>query len=500
MSLALITLTVGAGGFGLLRLRELNGSASRMAARHAKVATAMQGVELIGENARVSMHLFLVGDPLEFDRQVAAQQQRSGEITALYETIAREFDEDAERTRFARIQGARAGYTHARSLAEMTLRQGHVAKAQAEFESTVHPLLDTYFASWNDLLAFEGVRMDEAAREAAMVYARARGWTAALIAMAAATGLFLAIVMTRQITKPIQAIAAAARKLEKGELTRVTTFSGGEIGDLARGFNLMGEAVAFRQQRLEREMTLAQNIQNALLPKNVVVPALELSAGIEPATEVGGDYYDILPTRDGCWFGMGDVAGHGLDAGLVMLMLQSAVTTLVRATPDAAPRSLVCAVNGVLYHNIRERMDKTMHATLVLLRFKDDGEVVFAGAHEDILVCRAKERRCEAIETVGTWVGGVATIEAATVDSRLRLDVDDLLVLFTDGFTEARNVEGALFGLDRLCREVERVCDQPVQEVRDHLFRAVHTWAHEIDDDLSLLIARRRVSAPVART
>ena len=62
-----------------------------------------------------------------------------------------------------------------------------------------------------------------------------------------------------------------------------------------------------------------------------------------PATEVGGDYYDVLPVPGGCWLGIGDVAGHGLNAGLIMLMIQCSVASLVRRDPNTSPSAALSA-------------------------------------------------------------------------------------------------------------------------------------------------------------
>ena len=89
------------------------------------------------------------------------------------------------------------------------------------------------------------------------------------------------------------------------------------------------------RERLEKEMEIAARIQTSILPRDVSVAGLEIAAAMQPATEVGGDYYDVVPVDDGCWLGIGDVAGHGLGTGLVMLMMQSGIGALARKLPDA---------------------------------------------------------------------------------------------------------------------------------------------------------------------
>ena len=216
------------------------------------------------------------------------------------------------------------------------------------------------------------------------------------------------------------------------------------------------------RERLTKEMEIAARIQSSILPRDVTVGGLEIAASMQAATEVGGDYYDVIPVDDGCWIGIGDVAGHGLPTGLVMLMMQSGFGALARKLPDASPRELLLALNAMLVDNVRARLGQYEHATLTLLRYRRDGSLTFAGAHEEILIRRAATGRCERIETPGPWVGAKRDISAGTVDSTARLHPGDLLVLYTDGLTEASADDGgARFGSDWLVALIRGARRQP---------------------------------------
>lgn len=249
------------------------------------------------------------------------------------------------------------------------------------------------------------------------------------------------------------------------------------------------------KERLEQELWLAERIQTSILPRDLNVLGLEIAATMLPATEVGGDYYDVLPTADGCWIGVGDVAGHGLRPGLVMMMLQSVVAALVRSNAEAAPREVLRTVNAVLYDNVRERLQQDEHATLCLIHYRKSGELVFAGAHEDMLVWRAATAQVEAIPTLGTWVGATRDIEEATQDCRAVLLDGDVLVLYTDGVIEAQNAQGEQFGLPRLMTEFERLGRESVAVIRDALCAAVREFMATQRDDIAILVARHRTPA-----
>jgi serine phosphatase RsbU (regulator of sigma subunit) len=245
-------------------------------------------------------------------------------------------------------------------------------------------------------------------------------------------------------------------------------------------------------EQLETEMEIASTIQTAILPKEPAVAGLDITAAMVAAAEVGGDYYDVLPVDDGCWLGIGDVAGHGLVAGLVMMQTQSAIRALVHQNPNRSPRDLLSDVNHVLYENVRSRMNQDEHMTLSLVRYHEDGRVVVAGAHQSIVICRAATGRCERHKATGTWLGLVEDIRPFTVESTYELGEGDLLVLFTDGITEAMNDGEEQFGLDRLCEAVEAYHQLPVADIQAKLLARVSAWSrrHQ-EDDVTLIVLRR---------
>jgi len=241
---------------------------------------------------------------------------------------------------------------------------------------------------------------------------------------------------------------------------------------------------------LEGEVAIAKRIQSALEPKHHQVPGLDISASATPADQVGGDYYDIVPVPGGAWLAIGDVTGHGLLSGLIMLMIQSILGTLVRRDLDERPGRLVADLNRGLVPNLRERLAQDEFATLVLLRYYGDGRVRFAGAHESIIVCRAATGRCEQIPTSGVWIGIKDDIEGETPDQQLQLEPGDLLVLYTDGLIEARNAQNEMFDLERVCALIEAHAQAEPEAIRGALLEAVRAWTPVQQDDVTLIVAR----------
>jgi serine phosphatase RsbU (regulator of sigma subunit) len=491
----MVGFTTTVGVLGLMRMQDLNETLEVITNdRFEKLGMARRGLELIEENARLSVLIF-AGSPENIDDLLATQKKRSAEITKLYDEFEARLNAADERDAFERVKSRRLTYTAARAELENLLVMNR-PEATIGFQHQVLPALLAYIQAWDDLVKLEGGRVKDSVRIAEDEYARARVTTIIFVIIAGALGALVALFVTRRIARPLRAVARAAELLEKkGATERLPVRSRDEIGTLTRAFNLMSEAVTFRQERLEREMNIAQGIQTALLPRSLEVPNLEVAASMRPATEVGGDYYEVLPVTDGCWFGIGDVAGHGLESGLLMLMIQSSVMTLVRKDPDTTPRSVICSVNRAINENLRERLKTTSFATLMLMRYRTDGSFVFAGAHEEIIVWRAATKKCEIIPTPGTWVGGVRSIESTTVDSRLELAEGDVMVLFTDGVIEARNRSGAVFDSVRLCQCIEDAAELPVDRIRERLFAEVTKWENKIEDDATLIVIRRNAGA-----
>jgi serine phosphatase RsbU (regulator of sigma subunit) len=242
------------------------------------------------------------------------------------------------------------------------------------------------------------------------------------------------------------------------------------------------------KERLERELEIAGSIQTSIVPRRVPVRNFDFAGALVPASAVGGDYYDVTPTPEGLWLGIGDVSGHGLEAGLIMLMVQSGLGALLRGRPTMLPSEAVRAINELLVENVRHRMAKDDHVTLTVLRCGVDGAVTFAGAHEDLLIWRAESGHCEIVNTPGTWVGIQSGLDFP--DERMRLEPGDTLLLYTDGVTEANHPTSGMVGLPRLRQWFEEDAKRPVEGIRDRMLERVRGWQSEQRDDITVLVVR----------
>lgn len=244
------------------------------------------------------------------------------------------------------------------------------------------------------------------------------------------------------------------------------------------------------------EMKLARKIQEALVPAEPALAGCEVAASMKPADEVGGDYYDVIRADGHEWILIGDVSGHGVPAGLVMMMCQTAVRTALERDPKMTPDRLLVLVNSVLTQNIRQ-LGEDKYMTISALRRDPDGTISFAGAHQDIFVYRADTDDVETFETSGLWLGIKPNAEGSFTTRELRLGTGDVLVLHTDGVTEATR-DGALFDTDGMRGVLKAAKGKTARQILDGVLGALQGF--ELKDDATLLIVRQiEAGAPLTQ-
>ena len=241
---------------------------------------------------------------------------------------------------------------------------------------------------------------------------------------------------------------------------------------------------------LSSEMDLAKRIQTALLPRGVSMPGYEVAATMVPAQEVGGDYYDVIESPKGAtWVAMGDVSGHGVDSGLIMMMAQTSIISTLDADGTSGPSSVLVSVNGVIRENVA-RLGSDHYMTMTLLRL-DGGTVTAAGKHQDLLVYRASDHCSESIPSTGTWLGIIEDISEYVSDFSFQMRPGDVLLLFTDGITEAMNRAGEMYGQERLQLSLDRYAHLPVAGILERIMEDVRAFHFEQQDDMTLVVIKR---------
>ncbi|OAD20833.1 Protein phosphatase 2C-related domain protein, partial [Candidatus Thiomargarita nelsonii] len=184
------------------------------------------------------------------------------------------------------------------------------------------------------------------------------------------------------------------------------------------------------------------------------VAHLDIAGFMKPAEEVGGDYYDVLQHHGRLLFGIGDATGHGLESGMLALMTQSAVRTLLE-NGETDWTKFLNSINGMIYKNVHERLSIDKNITLSLLEYQPlssgetGGVLRVSGQHEDIIV--VQNGQMELIDTtdLGVPVGFLDDIAKHVGQTEVALNTGDVVVLYTDGITEAENIEQEEYGIER---------------------------------------------------
>ncbi len=254
---------------------------------------------------------------------------------------------------------------------------------------------------------------------------------------------------------------------------------------------------ARRRERIEQELKIASQIQKKLLPRRLPeVDGVELYGWMHPAKEVGGDYYDFIPTPDGhLYICIGDVSGKGVPAGLVMASARSALRSLLERVTDT--REIVVSLNRLLCDDLEQEM----FLSFVLMRLDPTtGRIRYCGAgHENILIWRQAREQLDVRKTGGMVLGMTTRFEDEFKEEELQLAPGDGLVLYTDGVTETIDVEREQYDLERLVAAAGRHAGRPAKDALHGILDEVLRFKGRAKqrDDITLVVVKR--TDPVAR-
>lgn len=321
----------------------------------------------------------------------------------------------------------------------------------------------------------------------------------------------------------VYCITAAAAAVEAGTfqahtLDKVADRSD-EVGRLARVFQRMTEQITAREDKLKQqveklrieielnqrlnaensrmaaELAVTRELQQMLLPKEQElgqVAGLEISGFMKPADEMGGDYYDVLNHEGLVKIGIGDVSGHGLESGVLMLMVQTAVLTLLMNN-ETDPTKFLNVLNRTIYASV-QRMRSDKNVTLALLDYQE-GKLRLSGQHEEMIVVRSGGH-LEQIDTIdlGFPLGLEADITAFVAETEVQLNSGDVVLLYTDGITEAEDILGRQYGLERLCEVVKLNWRCSVDKIKQAVIDDVqrHIGEQRIYDDITILVLKQK--------
>ncbi|MEJ2626933.1 MAG: SpoIIE family protein phosphatase, partial [bacterium] len=328
-------------------------------------------------------------------------------------------------------------------------------------------------------------------------------WRSLVILVSGCIGVFMLVYTTMS---PFRKLSHWVKALGRGEAQDVMEFDNSdEVGEIAQAFNDITEK--FRetqehlaeQERLQKEVQVAQDIQQTLLPASFPdIEGYEIATYYEAAKEVGGDYFDFVEVdKDTLGIVVADVSGKGVPGSLVMTMIRTALRTEARANKDAA--DVLAKVNSFVIKDMKRGMFVTIF--YVILDSKNRTINYASAGHNPMILYRGSTKKSYYLNPKGFPIG-IKLPDAAlfnkTIESdTLHLRPEDSLIVYTDGITEAMNHNRERFGDERFLSVIREYGDLNVEpfvnKIRDEIIIFSEGFAQT--DDITLVAIREKLRA-----
>jgi phosphoserine phosphatase RsbU/P len=255
------------------------------------------------------------------------------------------------------------------------------------------------------------------------------------------------------------------------------------------------EQVARQERRLERDLSLARELQMRLLPQTLPkMPHLEVAAKFSPARAIGGDLYDFIPySLNRLGIVIGDVSGKGAPAAIYAALVSGILRS--HAPIEPSPAEMLSAVNL----SLAERRIEAQFVSLIYAVWDDQSRTLLvsnSGLPRPVMV---RDGKNTVIEATGLPLG---LFDDVTYDEfHFDMKPGDMFVFFSDGILDARNRHGDLFGRTRVEKIIAGCAEKPVNCVVDSLFKAVtaHSAGVETFDDQTVVAIKIRDGSPAAQ-
>jgi len=266
-----------------------------------------------------------------------------------------------------------------------------------------------------------------------------------------------------------------------------------QLADSAQKLDTLNQRLKEENLRMGAQLDIVRQMQQMILPnpEELEIEGLDIAGYMEAADEVGGDYYDVLNTDGVVTLGIGDVTGHGLESGILMLMAQTAVRTL-KEIRETDPVRFLDALNRTLYKNV-QRMNSEKSLTLAILNYSE-GWVSISGQHEETLIVR-NGGQVERMDTMDLGLPIALHDDIAEFISHISIELQlgDGIVLYTDGIPEAKDINKKQYGVEQMCEVISQNWDLSAQEIKQAVIDDVrrHIGSQKVFDDITLLVVKR---------
>ncbi|MDD5066632.1 MAG: SpoIIE family protein phosphatase [bacterium] len=254
--------------------------------------------------------------------------------------------------------------------------------------------------------------------------------------------------------------------------------------------NALHHSDILEKERIAEELRLGQQIQKSLLPHAPPqVPDLAIQGFMQPAREIGGDYYDFINLPGRLVVVIGDVSGKGVAAGLLMAMVKTAMHLFSRK--DDSPKEVLKKLNLILNQQTGE--DKFM--TMMYLIWQADKKTFLysSAAHENALIYRKARDQIETLRGGGALLGVMPDIDKFLYDEEIPMNPGDKILLFTDGVVSALNANKDRFGLTQLKSVFLKYAGEPAREIMYSVKNEIYSFMGSLpqQDDITLVVLER---------
>jgi sigma-B regulation protein RsbU (phosphoserine phosphatase) len=394
-----------------------------------------------------------------------------------------------------------------RSLAQVDIRNWETGAVHQDTLALSYRLRELY----NHLSTAQSMRVQGMRLSDALMFMLVAIGVLFLIIEAAA--LIMGLALARSITSSVHELFMGTERVRQGDFAhRINIESRDQLGELADSFNQMTGSIenllltAAEKKRLEEELRIARQIQMSLLPRGPLdFPGISMTALCVPAREVGGDYYDFFHVGDRqLGILIADVSGKGTSAALYMAELKGLMLSLSQIYKS--PRQLLMEVNRIISENLDTRSFITMTYGVLDLNV---GTMTFARAgHTPMVFLGGDGAKGDAQSLAPSGIVVGLRIPGATEkfsdlleEQEVKLHKGDVLVLYTDGITEAMNAGQDLFGDDRLGRLITEHGHLDTGDLRERILREIESFVGGADqhDDMTMILIKIEEPVEVAQ-
>ncbi|NDK19591.1 SpoIIE family protein phosphatase [Candidatus Gracilibacteria bacterium] len=241
---------------------------------------------------------------------------------------------------------------------------------------------------------------------------------------------------------------------------------------------------------LKSEVEFASEIQRHVLKKRtVVVPSIDIVADTKSATEVGGDSYDIIEQGNNYYIYIGDVTGHGVASGFVMMIVNALISGFSKLVESSA--DILAKTNEI----VKPRVKSNILMTLLMIRWNEQEKKMYmtGAGHEYLIVYKASKKKAFKIKSGGVALGMTKNISKILKETQIAVEKDDIVILYTDGITEARNGKlesDMMLGIDRLIEIIEATPTKTAQGIFNNITIELSRfmgYGHRQFDDITLI-------------